>query len=140
MTDAERRFDLASFQKANATMIATNDNAYGGNYNRQYRSRVKDYSPEEIQRIIESGSLSEQQRLSRNYFYKDGYYKQIITHYATLLKYAGLLIPNPGFGKKLSTPHIEKRYYNALDFVERMSLPILLTNCAVRALVDGSYY
>lgn len=140
MTNTERRFDLASFQKANATMIATNDNAYGGNYNRQYRARVKDYSPEEIQRIIESGSLAEQQKLSRNYFYKDGYYKQIITHYATLLKYAGLLIPNPGFGKKLSTPHIEKRYYNALDFVERMSLPIFLTNCAVRALVDGSYY
>ena len=59
MTDTERRFDLASFQKANATMIATNDNAYGGNYNRQYRARVKDYSLEEIQRIIESGSLAE---------------------------------------------------------------------------------
>jgi hypothetical protein len=32
----------------------------------------------------------------------------------------GLLIPNPSVGKKLSTPHIEKRYYSALEYVERM--------------------
>lgn len=140
MTNTERRFDLASFQKANAAMIATNNNTYGNSFDRQFRSRVRDYSPEEIQKIIDSGSISEQQKLSRNYFYKDGYYKQILIHYATLLKYAGLLIPNPGFGKNLSTPHIAKRYYNALDFIEQMSLPNFLTNCAIRALIDGSYY
>jgi hypothetical protein len=61
-------------------------------------------------------------------------------HYATLLTYAGLLIPNPSAGKNLSTSHIQKRYYNALDYVERMQLPTFLTNCAVRALTDGCYY
>ena len=35
---------------------------------------------------------------------------------------------------------IQKRYYNALDYVERMQLPVLLTNIAQRALVDGCYY
>ena len=84
--------------------------------------------------------MSEQQKLSRNYFNKDGYYKQIIIYYATLLKYMGLLIPNPSNGKNLSTSHIQKRYYNALDYVERMQLPILLTEIAQRALVDGCYY
>jgi hypothetical protein len=52
----------------------------------------------------------------------------------------GLLIPNPSTGKNLSTSHIQKRYYNALDYVERMQLPVLLTNIAQRALVDGSYF
>lgn len=133
-------FDLATFQRAQTRMVATNDTAYNSSFNRQYRTRLKDYTPEEINRIIDSGSLVEQQKLSRNYFAKDGYYKQIIIHYATLLKYTGLLIPNPAYGKSLSTPHIAKRYYQAMDYVEKMKLPILLANCATRALTDGSYY
>ena len=142
MSNNSRNFDLASFSRAKDKMIATNEQAYKGNWDsvRKMVSRVRDYTPEEITSIIQSGSLSEQQKLSRNYFNKDGYYKQIIIHYATLLKYMGLLIPNPKNGKNLSTSHIQKRYYNALDYVENMSLPILLTNIAQRALVDGCYY
>jgi hypothetical protein len=117
-----RNFDLASFTRAKDKMIATNEQAYKGHWDstRQRVARIKNYTVEEITSIIESGSLSEQQKLSRNYFNKDGYYKQIIIYYATLLKYMGLLIPNPSTGKNLSTSHIQKRYYNALDYVERM--------------------
>ena len=120
--ELSRNFDLASFSRAKDKMIATNEQAYKGLWDSARRrvSRVKDYTPEEITSIIESGSLSEQQKLSRNYFNKDGYYKQIIIYYATLLKYMGLLIPNPSNGKNLSISHIQKRYYSALDYVERM--------------------
>ena len=137
-----RNFDLTSFARAKDKMIATNERAYQNHWDSvRYRmSKLKDYTPEEVASIIASGSLEEQQRLSRNYFSKDGYYKQIIIYYATLLKYMGLLIPNPSVGKNLSTSHIQKRYYQALDFVERMQLPVLLTNIAQRALVDGCYY
>ena len=137
-----RNFDLTSFARAKDKMIATNELAYQGHFDnmRNRLQRLKDYTPEEVASIISSGSLSEQQKLSRNYFIKDGYYKQIIIYYATLLKYMGLLIPNPSYGKNLSTSHIQKRYYSALDYVERMQLPVLLTNIAQRALVDGSYY
>ena len=140
--DGARHFDLTSFARAKEKMIATNERAYQDHWNslRGRPERLKSYSPEEINSIITSGSLSEQQKLSRNYFNKDGYYKRIIIYYATLLKYMGLLIPNPSTGKNLSTSHIQKRYYNALDFVEHMQLPVLLTNIAQRALVDGSYY
>lgn len=141
-TNLNRNFDLTSFSRAKNKMIATNELAYQSSWDgaRKQVSRVRDYTNEEIASIINSGSLSEQQKLSRNYFNKDGYYKQIIIHYATLLKYMGLLIPNPSNGKKLSTSNIQKRYYNALDYVERMNLPILLTQFAQRALVDGCYY
>ena len=138
-----RSFDLTSFARAREQMIATNDGAWrqnGWNSVLDRLNRIREYTPEQIASIITSSSLSEQQKLSRNYFYKDGYYKQIIIYYATLLKYVGLLIPNPSVGKKLSTPHIEKRYYSALDYVERMQLPVLLTNIAQRALIDGCYY
>lgn len=133
---------ISSYSKAQQKMIATSDNTYGtlGTPRARYLERIRDYTPEKIERIITSGSLAEQQALSRNFFYKDGYYKQIIIHYATLLKYAGLLIPNPSLGKKLSTSHISKRYYNALDYVEKMNLPVFLTDCATRALIDGCYY
>lgn len=140
---AERNFSLDSFSRAREKMIATNDNSYHGVWRgrlSQRYDRLKEYTFDEIQDIINNGTISEQQKLSRNYFYKDGYYKQIIIYYATLLTYVGLLIPNPAFGKSLSTPHISKRYHSAQEFVENMQLPIVLTNCAQRALVDGAYY
>lgn len=137
-----RNFDLSSFSRAKDKMIATNENSYKRNwdYVKERTCKRSDYSADEISAIISSGSLSEQQKLSRTYFDKDGYYKQIVIYYATLLKYMGLLIPHPSFGKNLSTAHIQKRYYSALDYVEKMQLPILLTELAQRALVDGSYY
>jgi len=140
MDETIKSFDFDTFQKATNQMIATNDNAYKGRYDRMVRSKLRDYTPEEIERIINSGALSEQQKLSRNYFHKDGFYSQIIMHYATLLKYTGLLIPNPSFGKSLSTPHIQKKYYSALDYVEKLNLKSALENWAIRALTDGCYY
>ena len=134
-------FDLASFKKSQSAMIATSDTAYGtSRYNLQRVSRVKDYSEEEVKRIIESGSLIEQQTLSRNYFNKDGYYRQLVLYYATLLKYTGLLIPNPTAGKNLSTSHIQKRYFQAMDYVDKMSLQTLFVDWARKVLVDGCFY
>ena len=136
-------FTLDSFSKVKEAMIATNTNAYKNSGYSSYwerRDRLRDYTTEEVHSIINLGSSSEQQKLSRSYFHKGGYYTQIVLHYATLLTYAGLLIPNPSSGKNLSTSHIQKRYYNAMDYVERMQLPSFLANCAVRALTDGCYY
>lgn len=126
-----RNFDITSYARAKDKMIATNANTYQniGNYHRSLNIGG-DYTLDEIKSIIEHGNLEQQQRLSRYFFYRDGYYKQIIIHYATLLKYMGLLIPNPTFGKKLSTSHINKRYYSALDYVDCLSLPVFFTNCA----------
>ena len=137
-----RNFDLTSFARAKEKMVATNEQAYKGQWEsvRHRMSKLKEYTTQEVASIIASGSLSEQQKLSRYYFNKDGYYKQIIIYYATLLKYVGLLIPNPSTGKTLSAPHIAKRYYNALDYVDNMQLPVLLTTIAQRALIDGGYY
>lgn len=133
-------FDLASFKKAHQDMIATSDSSYSSRYNIGYRDRVQDYTKEQIEKIIASGSVIEQQRLSRNYFNKGGFYKQLILHYATMLKYTGILIPNPAQGKNLSTSHIQKKYFAAMDFVDKMDLQGLLSNWAWRVLVNGTYY
>lgn len=139
-------FTLDSFKKANASMIATNDAAYTnwasryGNRLGAYDRPIKDYTSEEIQKIIDSGSILQQAALSRTYFAKDGFYKRILIYYGTLLKYCGILIPNPAYGKSLQTEHIAKRYFQATDFYERMNLAVLATNMAMRTLIDGSYY
>lgn len=136
-----KNYDLATFKQINDNMIATNESAYGGYWSNRYnQTSLRDYSKEEIQRIINGNSIAAQKKLSRNYFYKDGFYKRIIIHYATLLKYTGLLIPIPSFGKKLTTPFIKKKYFNAMDYVDKINVPSFAENCMLRALIDGSYY
>lgn len=142
--DEVKKIDLASFKKAQQTMIATSESAwktqYGAVLDFNINRRIKPYTPEEVARIIESGSLNEQQKLSRYFFYKDGFYRRIILYYATLLKYTGLVIPNSDKSQNLSKASIQKRYNNAIDYVEIMKLPELLTNISWRVLVDGVYY
>ena len=134
-------FNLDSFKKSQSAMIATSDTAYGTRPGQsQWVDWTKDYTEEQVKRIIESGSLIEQQRLSRNYFNKDGYYKQLILYYSTLLKYTGLLIPNPTAGKNLSTSHIQKRYFQAMEYVDKINLPTVLVEWAQKALTDGCFY
>ena len=135
----DRAFDITTFQKMQGEMIAKNEQSWNSNYSNG-TSRTRDYSLEEIKQIINSSSLASQQKLSRNYFDKNGFYKRIILYYATILTYSGLLIPNPSFGKQLSSPHISKRYYAALDYIDKINLAEMLTRMSIRALIDGSYY
>ena len=138
-----RKEQLELFVKGSNALIATHDRSYNGvraasMYNRIWAAR--EYTPEQIIKIVECGSIIEQQQLSENYFYRDGYYQQIILYYATLLKYVGLLIPNPGKGKDLSTSNIQKKYFQAMDLVEGMKIPSWATRCALKALIYGTYY
>jgi len=71
---------------------------------------------------------------------KDGLYKRILIYYATILKYIGILIPNPTAGNELSTPYVNKRYNNALDYLDKMFLSDLLTKFSLTVLIYGSYY
>ena len=133
---------LTTFTNSYTKMIATSESSYSSRYSstlyQKHRSRK--YTPEEIEQIIESGSLASKIELSRTFFYKGGFYQRILLHYATLLKYTGLLIPNPSFGKSLSESFIEKKYNNAVNFVDKAQLPDLFTKMAITALRDGCYY
>jgi len=84
--------------------------------------------------------LDQQLALSRNYFEKDGLYRRIIIYYATLLKYVGILIPNPTFGNSLSTDYIQKKYFGAVEYVDQMKLPTICTDIFLKVLVDGCFY
>lgn len=133
-------FDLSTFKKAHSDMIATSDAAYTGVFGNYSRVVTKDYTVEEVKKILTAGTLSQQLKLSNDYFNKDGYYQSLILYYATLLKYIGILIPNPSLGKNLSTSHIQKRYHQAMAFIDKMNLQTILPEWARRILVNGCYY
>lgn len=137
---AQHTFTLDTFRKVHEKMIAKANASWSRRYTNESTVRYREYSIEEVNRIINSSTLAEQQKLSRTYFYKDGFYKRIILYYATLLTYTGLLIPNPAIGKQLSSPHIAKRYYGALEYVDKMNLAEIMTRMSIRVLVDGTYY
>lgn len=135
-----RKIDFSVFKKMQDELIAKNEQAWKNSYFDIETRRRCNYTPEQIRKIIDEGSIIEQQKLSRAYFDKDGLYKRIIIYYATILTYSGLLIPNPSFGKKLSSPNLSKRYYGALDFVDKIEIPELLTRISIYALIYGCYY
>ena len=137
----EQKNGLATFTKAIVDMVAKNESSYNSTrWGRDRYERVKEYTLEEIEHIIDSGSVERQIALSRNYFTKGGFYQRLLLHYATLLKYTGLLIPNPSFGKNLSEQYITKKYNSAITFIDSAKLPKLFTHIATKVLRDGCYY
>ena len=131
--------DLTSFTNSHQKMIATNERTYGFSRIRNVRS-TKKYTLKEVNEIIEGTSLRAKIELSRAFFEEGGFYQRILMHYATLLKYVGLIIPNPSFGKNLSEQYITKKYNNAVNFIDKAELPRLFTNMAIKGLRDGCYY
>lgn len=135
--------DLASFKKAQEEMVATSATSWNKddyNYRYSWNKQIKDYKPEDVVRIIKTGSDMERQALSRTYYYRDGFYRKIILYYATLLKYSGLLIPNSKESSNLSNSSLQKKYNNALSYIDKMNLTTILPDISRRVLVDGCYY
>lgn len=141
MGEVKQINDLSTFTKAVKDMVAKSASSWNESLGFSYSiRRLKEYTKAEVEKIINSSSIQQQQILSRNFFYKDSFYKRIIIYYATLLKYIGILIPNPSAGNELSTPYIQKRYNGALDYIDKINLPELFTRISLRALIDGCYY
>lgn len=138
MKDVKR--DLSQFAKATQIVFPKDGSSYDG-YSGYHHSRPKkQYSLEEIEKIIESGDIRAQRALSMHMFERNGFYRRILVHYATILAYQGLLVPNPILGQKLSENHIKKKYVAALDYIEKLKLPTLLTRISLKVLTEGSYY
>lgn len=148
--DIKTQEQITSFTAAYQKMIDNVDKEttssgiidYYGYYNRWLKrdSKTGSYSREEIDRILDSADLQSKITLSRYFFEHNSFYRRILLYYATLLKYIGILIPNPTFGLKLSKPSIQKKYRNAVNFIDNAKFPSLFTHFAVKALRDGTYY
>lgn len=100
----------------------------------------KSYTEKEVRNIVESGGRTAQRNLSRKFFNENGFYRQIVMHYGTLLKNQGVLIPSTSFGTSLQGSPNLKRYHNALTLLDKMKIKELFTRISITVLVDGIYY
>ena len=133
--------DLTTFKKAIEGMVVKSDKSWNNTLDYYYSQRhYKTYTRKEVEDTINSGSIDAQQKLSRQFFQRDNLYKRILIYYATILKYVGILIPNPIGNEQLSTQYVFKKYTAALDYIDKFFLPEILTQFSLRALVDGCYY
>lgn len=138
--NAIERFTLSEFKESINGMILTNQKAYSSKTAGYWGRTYFKYTKEQIFEIIEGDNLQQKIRLSRYFFERNGYYRQIVLYYATMLEYVGILIPNPLKDAKLSNSKLKKKFDTALNLVEGMNLPTFFTNCAWISLVDGCYY
>ena len=136
--DNQKKRDLATFQKVTNNMIATSDQAYREWERFERTTRVED--KQEIDGIIREGTLEEKRTLSRRFFLKDGFYRRIMIHYATILTYSGILIPKVRPGQSITSPKTKKKYYDAMNFCDRANFKDIFTHCSLRAVVEGCYY
>lgn len=126
-------------------MIATSEAAYEGDLSvgrRRSAKRTQVYTGEDIRRIVESGTIEEQLKLSEFFFATNGLYKRIILHYATFLTYSWILAPYcKGYGKyKISEKQVSKAYFDAADFCTTFQIDRKCALFARDILVKGAYY
>lgn len=120
-------------------LIATNETAYQDGKRGSSNKTTREYTKDEISRIIATGSSLEQQQLSINYFYLNGFYRRIILHLAVMLKYMYILIPHMKNGKRMDGSS-QRKYLSALDFLESVNIADICANFAWKALANGVYY
>lgn len=130
-------FSLEDFKKFKDEVINKNPNY--DDFFAHVSLHAKQYTLDEIKKIIDCGSIQDQQILSRYFYDRDGIYKRIVLYYATILKYSGILIPHPILGKQLSQAFLKKRYIGALEYIDRLKIPQLCTNISLYVLINGSY-
>ena len=125
-------------------MIATNDGALVKSRAREAMSRNryrKDYTKEEIHRIITEGTAVEKANLSSHFFSISGVYKRIILHYATFLTYSWLMVPHVRkMGEKIKEKKNQKSYYDAAEFCSSFGIERKCALFAKTVLVKGGYY
>ena len=135
--DIQKR-DLATFRKVTDAMIATSSQAYR-NWERFERT-AQTRDRETVERIIKEGSFEEKRALSKEFFLKDGFYRRIMIHYATILMYNGVMIPKVKAGQSITSGKTKKRYYDAINFCDCVNFRDIFTHCTLRAVVEGCYY
>lgn len=120
----------------------TNQDYFTGNkYSSSRASKIPVRTKEDAENIIDSGDPEELRALSQSFFYSSGFYRRLLTHYATILYYTPLLIPHMvGNKKKITEKTYEEKYFQALEFINSLNFEQLCRHFALSVLVDGAYY
>ena len=131
-------FSLENYKRAVAGMIAKSNELTATSFLGYSTPRLKKYSEKEVELILESGNVSQIRMLSQHFAETNGLYQQILLHYATLLKYSGILIPQQR-NKKKKVKKFEEGYNRGLHILASLHLASLMPEIAYKALTYGLY-
>lgn len=132
--------DLTVFTKGVRKQLPKEEVPFNRYDLRSSTEKIKNYSLEEIERILKGTSLIEQQKLSKNFYNKDGFYSRIIDYLSTLPTYSYIIIPMPHNGQDMKQEHLKKKYFQACEYMDSKNIAEMLTRWSNRALTNGSYY
>ena len=126
---------LALFEKLEKAVVANVE---------PFSLPVRKYGPsgfkkEEIINTINGAPLEPKIGLSRVFFEVSQIYKRLIIYYASLLNYDGILVPLTNEDKHLSEVAVQKKYFQAIDYIDNLNLPNLFFDISLRVLRDGAY-
>ena len=138
MEEQLNTFSLENYKRAVAGMIAKSNELTATSFLGYSTPRLKKYSEKEVELILESGNVSQIRTLSQHFAETNGLYQQILLHYATLLKYSGILIPQQR-NKKKKVKKFEEGYNRGLHILASLHLASLMPEIAYKALTYGLY-
>ena len=134
---------VTTFKQEIEKMIATNKAALVKSNQREpaiNRFR-RDYTKEDIHRILTCGTAADKAMLSEYFFRISGIYKRIILHYATFLTYSWVLVPHmKKYTDKLSEKKNKQTYFDAAEFCSIFGIERKCDLFATKVLVYGAYY
>jgi len=114
-----------------------NKHEYGWRYY-SHRDYERQFTIDEIRRIIQSGDLNEQRTLSKFFYRTNSNYRNNIDFLAHLYLYDTIVIPV--LEDKGSKAQIMKAFYNSCAFVEKLDCRNLLGHITTVWLINGVYY
>ena len=131
---------LNSFKKTLPNMIATSETSYQGDSSFNRVSSYIPYTKEEALRIINSGDSDALRELSLSFLYSSGFYRRMISYYASFLKYSTIIIPHLHNEKTIKDKKYSKKYYDSLNFYNLLNFESLCTDFSFKVLSEGSFY
>lgn len=125
--------------KFNSAVFNLHQSSYVNKHEAFWGKATSNQSLKSIQLIVDGVDEDAKRRLSQEFFLKNGFYRQIVSYYATLLNNSGVLIPNPSPGTSLQEKTVAKRYDGALRVLRKMNLATRLRSWTTSVLVNGVY-
>lgn len=144
---AEEKLEIVnrfSNLKGELTDVSVTDDSFftaSGFSSGRSNKKVTNYSKEEALEILESGSDIQLRQLSESFYYSSGFYRRLLTYYATILYYTPVVIPRMiGRKKKITDKKYGEKHFQALDFVNDLNFEQLCRHFALSTLKYGAYY
>lgn len=107
---------------------------------RRSRYGSADYTVEVVKDILARGVASDMEKMSLHFYRMNGIYTHSINYLSTLLLYDTIVTPRRKIDARIAKSTMKKKFQSALEFLERLDVPVTLTHVTKIMLIHGVYY